>query len=549
MVYNFFWKKLFFLGFLITMLFYAEAVFAANPTSLLIPTNIILDPGSLYTPWGGCGPVDSNCYTIKKTSSTLQNKNNKTILTQNSNNDSSVIKNIRSFSNSNTAINNSTLLSALRNLFTVGLPNDLLSKLQGPVGPVGPKGDSGLNIGGGYTPIPVNYAPMGTIPSSNNFSGGTVLSATFLSAKEFTTGKANITDTATIATLNVSKNSTITGNLSVGGTTTSVGSTTLATGIDTINTFGSGASSINTIGSEITPGALTLHGATSLDNSLLVTGQVTFTKIPTLAHAFTTWPAGTSNVSDSTVYINPDTAVADTNLLGVAVGGSVKFLVDAEGDIYGNNMILTGSVTQGNTSVENLTVGGNTILGDAGTDIVTIHGATTLDNTFSQTGVYTFSTGTGNISLNGAATYTTLSGGNITDSALTAGRVTFAGTAGLLVDDADLTFLTDTLSATKILSNLFNGLAITNNGTNTLNITAGKTLTISDSTTLATNSITLAGGEVITFSATNALSLLTTGATSITLPTSGTLYGTATDSITSLQLLSSLSDETGTDAL
>lgn len=39
---------------------------------------------------------------------------------------------------------------------------------------------------------------------------------------------------------------------------------------------------------------------------------------------------------------------------------------------------------------------------------------------------------------------------SITDSALTAGRVTLAGTAGLLTDDSDLTFSTDTLTATKI---------------------------------------------------------------------------------------------------
>src|SRR3989344_2150059 len=52
----------------------------------------------------------------------------------------------------------------------------------------------------------------------------------------------------------------------------------------------------------------------------------------------------------------------------------------------------------------------------------------------------------------GDATYTTLSGGNITNSTLIAGRVTFAGTGGILSDDADLTFSTDTLSATKLLS-------------------------------------------------------------------------------------------------
>lgn len=39
----------------------------------------------------------------------------------------------------------------------------------------------------------------------------------------------------------------------------------------------------------------------------------------------------------------------------------------------------------------------------------------------------------------------------LTSSGLTAGRVTFAGTAGILTDDADFTFATDTLTATKIV--------------------------------------------------------------------------------------------------
>ena len=74
---------------------------------------------------------------------------------------------------------------------------------------------------------------------------------------------------------------------------------------------------------------------------------------------------------------------------------------------------------------------------------------------------------------------------------------------------------------------------------------SGKKILLSDSMTFNTNSITFAGGEVLTLSATNAISILTTGSTSVTLPTSGTLYGTATGSITSAQLATSLSDETG----
>jgi hypothetical protein len=52
---------------------------------------------------------------------------------------------------------------------------------------------------------------------------------------------------------------------------------------------------------------------------------------------------------------------------------------------------------------------------------------------------------------------------SITDSGLTATRVVFAGAAGLLSDDSDLTFATDTLTATKIASTTFTG-AVTIDG-------------------------------------------------------------------------------------
>ena len=104
-------------------------------------------------------------------------------------------------------------------------------------------------------------------------------------------------------------------------------------------------------------------------------------------------------------------------------------------------------------------------------------GATSVTSTGAQLNYLSSATGTtGTTSTNlvfstsptlvtpvlGAATYTTLSGGSITDSALTAGRVTFAGTAGLLSDDADLTFATDTLTATKLIIGA--GSAITSSG-------------------------------------------------------------------------------------
>lgn len=65
-----------------------------------------------------------------------------------------------------------------------------------------------------------------------------------------------------------------------------------------------------------------------------------------------------------------------------------------------------------------------------------------------------------------------LSSNGVTVSDLTAGRVTFAGAAGVLTDDADLTFSTDTLTATKISvgdfsvtnSATFGGVDLTNCG-------------------------------------------------------------------------------------
>ena len=58
-----------------------------------------------------------------------------------------------------------------------------------------------------------------------------------------------------------------------------------------------------------------------------------------------------------------------------------------------------------------------------------------------------------------------------------------------------------------------------------------------------------AAGETITIGGGFALTLTLTAATGVTLPISGTLYGTKADSITSAQLLSSVSDETGSGKL
>lgn len=67
-------------------------------------------------------------------------------------------------------------------------------------------------------------------------------------------------------------------------------------------------------------------------------------------------------------------------------------------------------------------------------------------------------------------------------------------------------------------------------------------------TGIANTGKTITLGGNLTTSGAFATTLTSTAATSVTLPTSGTLYGTASGSITSAQLLASLSDETGTGA-
>lgn len=58
--------------------------------------------------------------------------------------------------------------------------------------------------------------------------------------------------------------------------------------------------------------------------------------------------------------------------------------------------------------------------------------------------------------------------------------------------------------------------------------------------------LTLANGSSLITAGAFDTTITTTGTTGVTLPTSGTLYGTASASISSAQLLASLSDETGT---
>jgi hypothetical protein len=59
---SFLYKKRALIIFLAIVFLYAKSVSAANPVTPIVPGDNIQDPGALSTPWGGCGPTDSNCY-------------------------------------------------------------------------------------------------------------------------------------------------------------------------------------------------------------------------------------------------------------------------------------------------------------------------------------------------------------------------------------------------------------------------------------------------------------------------------------------------------
>jgi hypothetical protein len=115
-------------------------------------------------------------------------------------------------------------------------------------------------------------------------------------------------------------------------TLTSSGNTTLATGASTTNTFGAGDSSINTIGSTASPGALTLHGATNLDNTFTVSGS----NLTTLG--------GDLTVSGTT--ITASSAALDVDSLTVGGGyGSTGVTISNIGNIQADGTLTVGALT------------------------------------------------------------------------------------------------------------------------------------------------------------------------------------------------------------
>lgn len=242
--------------------------------------------------------------------------------------------------------------------------------------------------------------------------------------------------------------------------------------------------------------------------------------------------------------INADLSNLDPTAINVALlpGTSNSIALGSSSKMWSDLFLGDGAVVNFNAgdvtlthSADTLTLaGGSLVLPDAGLTIGSsipfsdASGTLTLQNidAVDATTTTTFETAMESAidsldNLNRIQTHTVLFGGDFTTSGASALTLTTTGAT-------DVTFPT-----TGTLATLAGSEALTNKTLNGLTVTSSNgTLTVANGSTLAT-------------SGANSLTLTTTGATNVTFPTSGTLYGTLTDSITSLQLATSLSDETG----
>ena len=227
-------------------------------------------------------------------------------------------------------------------------------------------------------------------------------------------------------------------------------------------------------GTSITAGTIT--GITDLDmaagnrtifdtiaaNTLTIGANNTTISIPgnlTISGTTTTVNTTTLNIADNLFYMNSDFTGSATEDSGLVIergdNTNVAFVWDESADEF--IMVTTNNTGSGNDITEiayaNLQIAN---LAVAQIDAFTLSGKLTAGSSEIEGSNFDIDGGT----VDGITSLTVANNVDMGDykvtakafeaSDLTAGRITFAGSNGLLADDGDLTFSTDTLTATKI---------------------------------------------------------------------------------------------------
>jgi hypothetical protein len=365
-----------------------------------------------------------------------------------------------------------------------------------------------------------------TVTGTLGVTGETTLVNASVTGNASVGGTLGVTGASTLASVSVTNNATVGGTLGVTGATTlaglTAGASTLASASVTGNaTVGgtldvTGATTVTTIASS---GAATLNSAT-VTNNLTVSGDATVVGSLTVQGTLTSIQTTNTEIKDAIINLNQGEVGA-----GVSSGTSGLAILrgsSADATVLWNESAQAFTLKVGsayaNLAVEDIAVNGDaTVTGSA-----TVAGAVTVNNTITITGLAT---------VDSAKVTNDLESGTVHVNNLTATRVTFAGADGQLVDNANLTFASSTLTAPDVA--VTDDLSVTGNTTltGTLDVTGATgvtTITSSGLATLDSASVTnnAAVGGNLAVTGTSAL----TGNTTVT----GTLGVTGATSVTTI---------------